>query len=98
LALAVSKSSETVPSAVWQDERSGRLAALKPGLERPDVPREDLPQAAPRGLEEKEQVAFLRAVERCPSARDRALAHLLFYTGLRVGECATLNCDDIACG
>jgi site-specific recombinase XerD len=66
------------------------------GLDRPDVPREDLPQAAPRGLEEKEQITFLRAVERCPSARDRALAHLLFYTGLRVGECAALNCDDIA--
>jgi site-specific recombinase XerD len=66
------------------------------GLERPEVPREDLPQAAPRGLEEKEQIAFLRAVERCPSARDRALAHLLFYTGVRVGECAALNLDDIA--
>jgi len=64
------------------------------GLDRPDVPREDLPQTAPRGLEEKEQVAFLRAVERCPSARDRALAHLLFYTGLRIGECAALNEDD----
>jgi site-specific recombinase XerD len=36
------------------------------GLERPTVPREDLPQAAPRALEEKEQVAFLRAVERGP--------------------------------
>lgn len=66
------------------------------GLDRPRVPREDLPQAAPRGLEDKEQVAFLRAVERCPSPRDRALAHLLFYTGLRVGECAALNRDDIA--
>jgi len=64
------------------------------GLDRPDVPREDLPQAAPRGLEEKDQVAFLRAVERCSSARDRALAHLLFYTGLRIGECAALNEDD----
>ena len=65
------------------------------GLERPAVPREDLPQAAPRALEEKEQIAFLRAVERCPSTRDRALAHLLFYTGLRVGECAALNGDDV---
>ncbi len=64
------------------------------GLDRPDVPREDLPQAAPRGLEEKEQVALLRAIERCSSVRDRALAHLLFYTGLRIGECAALNLDD----
>ncbi len=64
------------------------------GLDRPDVAREDLPQAAPRALERDEQVAFLRAVERCPSARDRALAHLLFYTGLRIGECAALNGGD----
>jgi integrase/recombinase XerC len=28
--------------------------------------------------------------------RDRALAHLLFYTGLRLSECAALNCDDVA--
>jgi len=47
-----------------------------------------------RALERDEQVAFLRAVERCPSARDRALAHLLFYTGLRIGECAALNGGD----
>jgi len=65
------------------------------GLDRPDVTREGLPQAAPRGLEEKEQVALLRAIERCSSARDRAIAHLLFYTGLRIGECAALNLDDI---
>jgi hypothetical protein len=28
-----------------------------------------------------------RAVERCPSVRDRAIALLLFYTGLRISEC-----------
>jgi len=65
------------------------------GLTRPTVPREELPRAAPRGLAEREQVAFLRAVERCPAARNRALAHLLFYTGLRIGECAALNVDDV---
>lgn len=65
------------------------------GLERPAVEREDLVQAAPRALEKEEQVAFLRAVERCASARDRALAHLLFYTALRIGECAALNLEDV---
>jgi len=66
------------------------------GLDPPDVAREDLPQAAPRALEPPEQVAFLRAVERSRSARDRAIAHLLFYTGLRIGECAALDVDDVA--
>jgi len=66
------------------------------GLDPPDVAREDLPQAAPRALEPSEQVAFLRAVERSRSARDRAIAHLLFYTGLRLGECAALDVDDVA--
>ena len=65
------------------------------GMDRPLVTREGLAQAAPRALGEKEQVAFLRAVERCPSLRDRALAHLLFYTGLRLGECAALTLDDV---
>ncbi len=60
-----------------------------------DVKREDLPQQAPRALTENEQKRFLRAIERCSSARDQAIASLLFYTGLRIGECAALNQDDI---
>lgn len=60
-----------------------------------DVKREDLPQQAPRALTEDEQKRFLRAVERCPSIRDQAIACLLFYTGLRIGECAALNQDDV---
>jgi hypothetical protein len=35
-------------------------------------------------------------VERCRSVRDRALALLLFYTALRIGECASLDSDDVA--
>lgn len=59
------------------------------------VPREDLPQQAPRALTEVEQKRFLRAVERCPSIRDQAVAILLFYTGLRVSECAALDQSDV---
>ena len=66
------------------------------GLGRPNVRREDLPKEAPRALEPEEQKQFMRAVERCSSIRDRAIALLLFYTALRVGECASLNTDDIA--
>jgi integrase/recombinase XerC len=66
------------------------------GLGRPNVRREDLPQEAPGALEPEAQKRFLRAVERCTSVRDRALAVVLFYTALRIGECASLDTDDVA--
>ena len=66
------------------------------GVGRPQVPREDLPAVAPRALAEDEQRAFLRAVEACPSARDRALATVLFYTGLRLSELAGLDVEDVS--
>ena len=61
----------------------------------PQVQREDLPSQSPRALQPHEQKQFLRAVERCPSARDRAIALLLFYTGLRISECAALTLADV---
>jgi site-specific recombinase XerD len=65
------------------------------GHDRPHVQRENLPTQAPRALKPEEQKTFLRAVERTPAVRDKALAHLLFYTAVRLGECATLNLDDV---
>lgn len=38
---------------------------------------------------------MLRAIERTSSVRDKAIAHLLFYTAVRLGECAALNLDDV---
>ena len=64
-------------------------------LPTPQVTREGLPAQAPRALEPPEQKRFLRAVERCASARDRAIVLLLFYTGLRISECAALTVDDV---
>jgi len=66
------------------------------GTGKPNVRREDLPAQAPRALDVDEQRRFLRAVERCAGPRDRALALLLLYTGLRLGECAALNTLDVA--
>lgn len=63
---------------------------------RPDVEREQLAQAAPRALDEDEQRRLLRAVERCPSARDRAIAAVFLYAGLRLSELASLDVDDVA--
>jgi len=66
------------------------------GVGRPEVPREDLPAVAPRALDEDEQRAFLRAVDACPSARDRAMATVLFYTALRLSELVGLDVDDVS--
>lgn len=65
------------------------------GLDQPRVKREDLPEQSPRSLKSEEQKALLRAVERTPSVRDQAIARLLFYTGVRLGECAALDVDDV---
>jgi integrase/recombinase XerC len=66
------------------------------GVGRPEVPREDLPAVAPRALDEGEQRAFLRAADTCPSARDRAMATVLFYTALRLSELVGLDVDDVS--
>ncbi|MEJ7763975.1 MAG: tyrosine-type recombinase/integrase [Acidimicrobiales bacterium] len=63
---------------------------------RPEVPREELAQVAPRALEEAEQRRFLRVVEASPSARDRAMATVFFYAGLRLSELAALEVADVA--
>ncbi len=41
------------------------------------------------------QERFLRTVERTASSSDQALALLLFYTGIRIGECVALDVDDL---
>lgn len=66
------------------------------GLKKAKVKREDLPQLAPRALTKEEQKRFIRAAERCRRPKDKAVAFLLFYTGVRIGECAALDVDDVA--
>jgi len=66
------------------------------GAGRPEVAREDLPQLAPRALEEGEQRRFLRAVQASPSPRDRAIATVFFYTALRLSELADLELADVS--
>lgn len=65
------------------------------GLGKAKAKREELPQLAPQALSAKEQKEFLRALERCPSSRDRALGTLLLNTGIRISECEALNEDDV---
>ncbi len=65
------------------------------GNDRPQVQRESLPAQAPRALKPEDQKALLRAIERTPSVRDRAIVYLLLYTAARLGECAALDLDDV---
>lgn len=65
------------------------------GMGKPQVGREKLPGAAPRALSPEEQKRFLRAVERSEEARDRAIVKMLFYAGLRLGELAKLDVEDV---
>jgi site-specific recombinase XerD len=66
------------------------------GLGKPEVRREEPTKAAPRALSPVDQRRFLRAVERCASARDRAIATLFFYSALRLQELAWLDVGDVA--
>jgi integrase/recombinase XerC len=60
------------------------------------VAREDLPQESPKALSPTEQKRFISAANAQHRALDRAVANLLIYTGIRVGECAALDLVDVS--
>ena len=60
-----------------------------------NVRRPELPQQAPRALSTKTSTQWLRSVERWLNSRDRVLALLSFYAGLRLGEAVALNLTDV---
>ena len=66
------------------------------GLGQPQgVKRHQVPRHAPKALEPRAKLRFLRAVEACPSARDRAIALLPLYAGTRIAEISTLDVCDV---
>jgi integrase/recombinase XerC len=68
------------------------------GLGPAEVVREELPDPAPRVLDEDQQRRFLDAVAGRESVRDRAIAYALFYTGVRVAELVSLDLPDVVVG
>jgi len=76
------------------------LAALddfhtRRGLGPATADRLDLPSQAPRALDKKAALRWLRAIAAHPAPRDRVLALLPFYAGLRIAEAVALDLDDI---
>jgi integrase/recombinase XerC len=61
----------------------------------PNARRLELPQQAPRALDTKASTQWLRSVERWLNPRDRVLALLPFYAGLRLGEAIALDLADV---
>ena len=57
------------------------------------------PPHAPKGLTDRQINALLRETQRTRHAcRDYALVQMMLQTGMRVGECAALNIEDIVFG
>jgi site-specific recombinase XerC len=73
------------------------LAALQDfyvwrGLGQPQgVRRHQVPRHAPRALDPRAKLRYLRAVEAWPGARDRAIALLPLYAGTRIAEITALD-------
>lgn len=65
------------------------------GMRAAHVAREHLPHQAPQGLDAEAQKRLLRIIERDAAPRDQALLLVLFYTGVRISECAALNMADV---
>jgi site-specific recombinase XerD len=79
---------------------NGALAAVddfytRRGLGPARAKRAEVPATAPRALGPKGQIRYLRAVQACGSARDRALALVPFYAGTRIAETVALDVDDV---
>ncbi len=76
------------------------LAALQDfyiwrGLGQPQgVKRHQVPRHAPKALDPRAKLRYLRAVEACGSARDRAIALLPLYAGTRIAEIRALDVAD----
>jgi site-specific recombinase XerC len=69
---------------------------IRLGLGPASAARVEISAAAPRALDHRAQLRYLRAVEARPSPRDQALALVPFYAGARISEIVALDVDDVA--
>jgi site-specific recombinase XerD len=69
---------------------------IRHGLGPATAARVEISDAAPRALDKRAQIRYLRAVQARPSPRDQALALVPFYAGARISEIVSLDVDDVA--
>ena len=69
---------------------------IRYGLGPASAARVEISAAAPRALDHRAQLRYLRAVQARPSPRDQALALVPFYAGARISEIVALDVDDVA--
>jgi site-specific recombinase XerD len=69
---------------------------IRHGLGPASAARVEIPAAAPRALDKRAQLRYLRAVGACPSPRDQALVLVPLYAGARISEIVALDVDDVA--
>ena len=75
--------------------RSSSQAYTRCGLGPASAGRLDLPTQAHRALDAKTALRWVRAIAAHPAPRDRVLALLPIYAGLRVSETVALDTDDV---
>ncbi len=65
------------------------------GLGPATADRLDLPIQAPRSMDQRGALRWLRAIQAHPAPRDRVLALLPFYAGTRIAEAVRLDLNDV---
>ncbi len=65
------------------------------GCEPGKIEREAWPKSTPKCLTQSEQEQFVNAIYRSKSSKDKAIVLLLLFTGIKIGECASLDVDDV---
>ena len=68
---------------------------IRRGLGPASAARAELPRTAPKALDRRAAIRFLREVQKCSSPRDRAIALVPFYAGTRIAEIVGLDVDDV---
>ena len=68
---------------------------IRRGLGPANAARAELPRTAPKALDSRAAIRFLREARKCPSPRDRAVALVPFYAGTRIAEIVGLDIDDV---
>jgi len=69
---------------------------IRRGLGPASAARVEIAATAPRALDQRAQLRYIREAQRCPSPRDQTIALVPFHSGARISEIVALDVDDVA--